>query len=541
MPSSYLDPSNLSQHQCVGTKDSSSYLLSKHGVTPSAASLEKKEEVDMTPLAFRLRREERRRKLFRSVSFKSDDGKPVVKQEKLEKTVVKDRFGHEVYIRGETGVEKSARELEQWLTKMKSNSYTGVKLDQFKDIKVGPYQSEVVYGSPSYEPYPDLDKEEIIYKGGRDRQRKFHGKGTVEFEEDGSFMSGVWEHGIKQGLFKIETNRNDVCYIEADYKDNKMNGKVFLRFNDDTWLDGFAKDGVLHGFSRKFDAKNRLTWVGMYRNGVPFGSCWKIIRGGGCVIGKVDEDGKMSGTEIAYLFPDFRTAFVGTFKDGVMVFARACSLKGVSSEGSIKVPILTEPEGRLYAREVSTHEFVTKSPTLPDPYELSTVEVRKSNVFGANDGLFARKKIEKNVVVAFYNGIRILPNTSDSKTWDEDGYKIFDPSTKPNGTIDIPAKFRHLKEYCASLAHKTNHSFIPNTEFVVFDHPRWGVIPCLASIHTIQEGEEIFVKYGYDLDFCPDWYLAAWEQGDKKFKLKQIFVESISTIKNFLIKKAFYE
>ena len=60
-----------------------------------------------------------------------------------------------------------------------------------------------------------------------------------------------------------------------------------------------------------------------------------------------------------------------------------------------------------------------------------------------------------------------------------------------------------------------NHSFIPNTEFVVFDHPRWGVIPCLASIHVIQEGEEIFVRYGYDLDFCPDWYLAAWEQGKK--------------------------
>lgn len=124
-----------------------------------------------------------------------------------------------------------------------------------------------------------------------------------------------------------------------------------------------------------------------------------------------------------------------------------------------------------------------------------------------------RKKIEKNTIVAFYNGIRILPGSSESKTWDEDGYKIFDPSTKPAGTIDIPEKFRDLKNYCASLAHKTNHSFIPNTEFVVFDHPRWGVIPCLASIHAIQEDEEIFVKYGYDLDFCPDWYLAAWEQG----------------------------
>ena len=47
----------------------------------------------------------------------------------------------------------------------------------------------------------------------------------------------------------------------------------------------------------------------------------------------------------------------------------------------------------------------------------------------------------------------------------------------------------------------------------MFDHPRWGVIPCLATIHTIQEQEEVFVKYGYDLDYCPDWYLAAWEQG----------------------------
>ena len=43
-------------------------------------------------------------------------------------------------------------------------------------------------------------------------------------------MSGVWEHGIKHGLFKIETTRNGVCYIEADYKNGKMNGKVLIRF-----------------------------------------------------------------------------------------------------------------------------------------------------------------------------------------------------------------------------------------------------------------------------------------------------------------------
>ena len=44
---------------------------------------------------------------------------------------------------------------------------------------------------------------------------------------------------------------------------------------------------------------------------------------------------------------------------------------------------------------------------------------------------------------------------------------------------------------------------------------RFGLCPAIASIHTIQAGEEIFVRYGYDLDFCPDWYLLAWEQGEK--------------------------
>ena len=59
-----------------------------------------------------------------------------------------------------------------------------------------------------------------------------------------------------------------------------------------------------------------------------------------------------------------------------------------------------------------------------------------------------------NVILAFYKGIRIAPGTSESKTWDEDSYKIFDPSTKPNGTIDIPAHFRSLDNFCAALAHK---------------------------------------------------------------------------------------
>ena len=43
--------------------------------------------------------------------------------------------------------------------------------------------------------------------------------------------------------------------------------------------------------------------------------------------------------------------------------------------------------------------------------------------------------------------------------------------------------------------------------------PRFGLVPCIQAIHDIAAGEEIFVLYGYDLDYCPDWYMEAWDKG----------------------------
>ena len=42
------------------------------------------------------------------------------------------------------------------------------------------------------------------------------------------------------------------------------------------------------------------------------------------------------------------------------------------------------------------------------------------------------------------------------------------------GPLDIPAWATSTAAYCASLAHKANHSFDPNCQFVVFDHPKFG-------------------------------------------------------------------
>jgi len=233
-------------------------------------------------------------------------------------------------------------------------------------------------------------------------------------------------------------------------------------------------------------------------------------------VGRVDEEGHLSGSKLAYIYPDFKTALFGTFKDGELVSAQEAEVTGSTVDyGCIQVPVFSEPSGESYIREVSGFDFVTNSPMLRDPYEKRTVKVELSRVEGAEDGLFCREAVPPNTVLAFYNGVKLRGGEGDPNrlTWDEDSYKIFDPSRVPDGTVDIPAPFRAMSNYCASLAHKTNHSFVPNSEFVVFDHPRFGVIPCIASIHSIAAGEEIFVRYGYDLDYCPEWYLMAWENG----------------------------
>lgn len=208
---------------------------------------------------------------------------------------------------------------------------------------------------------------------------------------------------------------------------------------------------------------------------------------------------------VAYLYPDFKTAFIGSFEDGTLESVQAVTLKSVIDDRGVKIPIFTEAKGPLYKREVSDFDHVTNEPLLPDPYESTYVVVKKSAVEGADDGLFARGHIEPNTVLAFYNGVRLNPKSShDMPEWHDNAYRIFDP-TRKDGTIDIPKEFIPSSAYCASLAHKVNHSFMPNAEFVAFDHPRFGLVPCLLSTLDIADGEEIFVHYGYELDDCPDW------------------------------------
>ena len=163
--------------------------------------------------------------------------------------------------------------------------------------------------------------------------------------------------------------------------------------------------------------------------------------------------------------------------------------------------------------KVSSYDHVTFEPKLRDPYESSWVKVQPSSVEGADEGLFTRQNVEPNTILSFYNGIRLQTHEmTDMPDWADNAYRIFDP-TRKSGTIDIPKEFIESDNYCASLAHKTNHSFMPNAELVIFDHIRFGLIPCILSTQDIPENQEIFVHYGYELDDCPVWYEESWNKG----------------------------
>ena len=80
-------------------------------------------------------------------------------------------------------------------------------------------------------------------------------------------------------------------------------------------------------------------------------TCWKIIRGGGSIIGQADTKGRLTGDNIAYLYPDFKTALVGKFDDGILVEAREAFVNRVfKNEAGILVPEFTEPIGEIHFR-----------------------------------------------------------------------------------------------------------------------------------------------------------------------------------------------
>ena len=75
-------------------------------------------------------------------------------------------------------------------------------------------------------------------------------------------------------------------------------------------------------------------FIGSFHRGLPTGYCWLAKEGQGWLFGEVDERGRFSGDNIAYIYPDLLTAITGTFEKEVIEQCVMC-IKGLSLSGLI--------------------------------------------------------------------------------------------------------------------------------------------------------------------------------------------------------------
>ena len=79
-------------------------------------------------------------------------------------------------------------------------------------------------------------------------------------------------------------------------------------------------------------------WVGQYRQGRPRGFCWSAVLGQAWLVGWQDSQGEMTG-DLAYIYPDLKTAIVGQFFRGKLVSGFHSRVVSLSYNSHLLAPV----------------------------------------------------------------------------------------------------------------------------------------------------------------------------------------------------------
>jgi len=347
------------------------------------------------------------------------------------------------------------------------------------------------------------------------------GRNMLVVLANGDEASGRWVKGRREGAgchIGPRLEKIGVHMIAGQYEDGVLTGLGKVIMKDDTVRQGTFQHGYLHGpvSGGGGHGDSGLSWIGHYRAGLPHGTCWVSMLGGGWLVGRVDDTGAFTGADIAFLYPDLSTALVGEWRDGQLVAGRSSRLTRLQEVHGVLVPSFTIPDNSTtnhYERWISTDSCMLCPPHRQDPYESTLVRVAMSEVEGGGEGLYARKNIPAGTLIAFYNGIRM---TKEQRTpWSDTGYAIFvewaERGRRTGDHMDLPPEFHASENYTSTLAHKLNHSFIANCEWSNAEHPCYGLIPSVSTCLDVLEGEELTINYGLDMERAPQWYMDCWD------------------------------
>lgn len=336
----------------------------------------------------------------------------------------------------------------------------------------------------------------------------------------GEELLGRWVDGGRQGQGTIVSPRLEklgVSSIVGNYEDGILTGRGKLIMTDGSMREGWFQHGYFHGPARGCVGVAEVNFIGHYRAGLKHGVTWTKLTGGGWLVGHVDANGEYTGADIAFLYPDMKTALVGEFCQGVMIKARPARLCKIVVKEEVLCPLFDILSDREYSYSPSTKDEIKIPLHWRDPYEEQWLEVKESKISGGGEGAFSIRDIPANTVIAYYNGIRMSQN--EKSPCEDTGYAIWVEfqkksqfSKKVGDHMDLPPEFHSYSQYSSTSAHKLNHSFKPNCTWSNAQHPSYGFVPSVVTIEPVVAGEELTIHYMMDMEDAPDWYKDAWDQ-----------------------------
>ena len=337
----------------------------------------------------------------------------------------------------------------------------------------------------------DEEEETFVYNGSRSKNGLPHGRGTMTFTCTGARFEGRFVKGEKtgRGCFYFP----DGSSLLGSYVSDTLEGTALYNYPDGRTMVADYCNGELSGDFIEYDKNGNIVVRGHHQDDRRIGYVQIFDRFGAVLWGTVDKEGSLSGPGIAYIYPDMKHVLFGDFVDGVLKKAN-WGVLNCSIESEIPDISLDSKNLEFLYYDESSDDCISNFPLVVDKYEQDKVYVSKSRIAGAGEGLFAKKCLSENVIVSFYNGVRLTHDEVDSRDWSLNGCTI---ALDDEVVLDVPKEYAKLENYCATLGHKANHSSTPNCEYVFYDHPRFGEIKAIKTICNVLKDGELTCDYAY--------------------------------------------
>ena len=287
---------------------------------------------------------------------------------------------------------------------------------------------------------------------------------------------------------------------------------------------------VIEKGNYKEDTDRRVVTIGAFHGGRPNGLTWqwrskRILDG--FLYGKVNDEGKFTGDDITFIYPDFLTGLTGSFVNGVLEHATAVNIvaeRCVAGIKELKFEASSE-ENVSWKREEANATYIGQHPKVMDPHEKKSVYVDQSFIPRSKEGVFAVRKFLPGHLISYFGGLKtfeenfLLPDMTEEEEEDAASYYYNLGLNIPSWwgypehiVIDTPGKWRDEAEYRTTLAHKVNHKFKRNNAFFqTVHHPVLGALGCIVANSVIDANDEIYVNYEYSLNVAPQWYKDGYE------------------------------